>query len=233
MNAIIRLFAILALILAALPSAAQATFKSTYAAQDAPLTTDPHSAFWQKSEVALADKNAAGKSVSGAPLQVRSRWTDKNVYFLFVCPYEELHLKPSPDTKKETYELWNWDVAEVFIGSDFQDIKRYKEFEVSPQGEWIDLDVNLHNPHHEEGWVWNSHFEFAARIDATNHLWYAVMKIPWSDVDSRTVTAGKKFRVNFYQSQASPTHGREVAWQPTMSTTFHVPEKFGLLELAR
>ena len=62
-------------------------------------------------------------------------------------------------------QLWNWDVAEAFIGSDFADIKHYKEFEVSPQGEWIDLDVDLHHPHHEEGWRWNSGFEAAARID--------------------------------------------------------------------
>ena len=43
----------------------------------------------------------------------------------------------------ETNELWNWDVAEVFIGSDFKNIRRYKEFEVSPQAEWVDLDINL------------------------------------------------------------------------------------------
>jgi hypothetical protein len=224
---------IVALVGFALPSAAQAVFESTHATQDAPLSTDPHSAFWQKSKVVLADKSASGKPVAGAPLQVRSRWTSKNLYFLFVCPYEELYLKPSPDTAKETYELWNWDVAEVFIGSDFKDIQRYKEFEVSPQGEWIDLDVNLHNPHHEEGWVWNSHFEFSARIDPAHHLWYAAMRIPVSDVDSRPAAAGNQLRVNFYQSQASPAHGRNVAWQPTMSGTFHVPERFGTLELVQ
>jgi hypothetical protein len=36
-----------------------------------------------------------------------------------------------------------------FIGDDFKNIRRYKEFEVSPQGEWVDLDVNLDNPPHE------------------------------------------------------------------------------------
>jgi hypothetical protein len=40
-------------------------------------------------------------------------------------------------------------------------------------------------------------------------------------------------RINLFQSQASRTHKREVAWQPTMSGTFHVPERFGLLELVR
>jgi hypothetical protein len=215
----------------AIPSAAQAVFPSVHAAHDLPLSTDPNSDFWQKAKLVVADKDASGNRVSGAPLELRSRWTSKNLYFLFVCPYEELYLKPSPDTNKETYELWNWDVAEVFIGSDFDDIKRYKEFEVSPQGEWVDLDVNLHNPHHEQGWVWNSHFQFETRIDRANHVWYAVMKIPVTDVDSRAPAVGSRLRVNFFQNQASPTHGRVVAWQPTMSNTFHVPERFGLLEL--
>jgi len=33
-------------------------------------------------------------------------------------------------------------LRKCFIGSDFKDIKRYKEFEVSPHNEWIDLDID-------------------------------------------------------------------------------------------
>ena len=57
-------------------------------------------------------------------------------------------------------------MAEVFIGSDFKNIRRYKEFEISPQGEWVDLDINLDAPRHEDGWVWNSGFQASARIDS-------------------------------------------------------------------
>lgn len=78
-------------------------------------------------------------------------------------------MKPSPTILQETNELWNWDVAEVFISSDFNDIKHYQEFEVSPQGEWIDLDIDLRTPHHEDGWTWNSGFVVSARTDARNH----------------------------------------------------------------
>jgi hypothetical protein len=75
---------------------------------------------------------------------VRSRWTFYNLYLLFTCAYdanEPLNLKPDPDLEKETNELWNWDVVEVFLGADANNIRRYKEFEISPQGEWVDLDV--------------------------------------------------------------------------------------------
>jgi len=76
--------------------------------------------------------------------------------------------KPDPTMSAETNELWKWDVAEVFIGSDFENIRRYREFEISPQGEWVDLDIDLDAPRHEDGWVWNSGFKVSARIDSRN-----------------------------------------------------------------
>jgi hypothetical protein len=104
---------------------------------------------------------------------------DDNQFVLLIhLPYDQLYLKPSPVTTQETNELWNWDVAEVFINSNFSDIKRYQGFEVSPQGGWVDLDIDLNKPHHESGWTWNSGFETSARIDATSHRWYAAMRIP-------------------------------------------------------
>ena len=82
-----------------------------------------------------ADKGRYGQTLKRYRTEIRSRWTENNLYFLFICPYEELNLKPSPSTSTETYQLWDWDLAEVFIGSDFQNIRRYLEFEMSPQGE--------------------------------------------------------------------------------------------------
>lgn len=231
MNGFTSLIALLILAGVSLSAGAQAVFESTKASGDVPLTIDQSSAFWRNSRPVFADRDAQGKKQGGASMEVRSRWTKGYLYFLFVCPYDELYLKPSPDTEKETYELWNWDVAEVFIGSDFMDIKRYKEFEVSPQGEWVDLDVNLHSPHHEEGWVWNSGFEHVVRIDQDKHIWYAAMKIRMTAIDTRPAAAGNTFRVNLFLSQGRPNRHRELVWQPPMSNTFHVPERFGLLKL--
>ncbi len=132
-----------------------------------------------------------GKPVPGYRTEIRSRWTKDNLYLLFICPYEELYLKPSPDTANETNKLWNWDVAEAFIGSDFQNIKHYKEFELSPQGEWIDLDIKLEKPHHEDGWTWNSGFQVSARIDQAAHIWYGAMRIPFAAIDSRHSRSGE------------------------------------------
>ncbi len=208
------------------------TAESVHSNQDAALDTNPSSTFWQGSRPVYLQVNAQGQPEPEYRTEVRSRWTNKYIYFLFICPYRQLSLKPNPDAKNETYELWNWNVAEVFLGSNFQDIKRYREFEISPQNEWIDLDVDLHKPHHEEGWVWNSGFEHAARIDQAHHIWYAAMKIPFSSLDMNAPAPGKEFRMNLYRTEGPSSASKEVLWQPTMSNTFHVPERFGMLRLA-
>ncbi len=212
-------------------ASAQAVFESTFAQQDVPLQLDSAVPFWSAARPVFMEKDSFGKAVPRYRTEVRSRWTKDNLYFLFICPYEALHLKPEPNTRQETNRLWNWDVAEVFVGSDFADIKHYKEFEVSPQGEWIDLDINLHNPHHEEGWTWNSGFEAAARIDPQQHIWYAAMRIPLATIDTRPPAPGNTLRLNLFRSQGPFEHLHEITWQPPMSKTFHVPEKFGLLKL--
>ncbi len=205
--------------------------RSVHAESDATLDTNPNSSFWKDARPVVADLDPHGKKVTGYAMEVRSRWTAGNLYFLFICTYQELYLKPNPITSAETNELWNWDVAEVFIGSDFQNIRRYREFEVSPQGEWVDLDIDRSKSHPEDGWVWNSGFQALARIDGSAKIWYAAMRIPWTAIDSRQPKAGAEFRMNLYLSEGPPKNHKAITWQPTMSKTFHVPERFGLLKL--
>ena len=203
-------------------------FESTNAAEDVALSTYPGSPFWRSTSAVHAERGPDGVPMPRYRAEIRSRWTKRNLYFLFACPYEQLNLNPSPNTSAETFRLWDWDVAEVFIGSDFQNIQRYKEFEISPQGEWVDLDIDLAKPHHEDGWIWNSGFSVAARIDPAARIWYGAMRIPFAALNQRAPAVGETFRVNLFWSQPK---GAKVAWQPTMSHTFHVPEKFGLLRL--
>ena len=90
----------------------------------------------------------------------------------------------------ETPQLWNWEVAEAFIGWDFQHIARCKEFEVSPQSEWVDLDINREDPKAQQGMKWNSRFAVKARIDAQAKIWHGEMRIPFQGIDGRRLRAG-------------------------------------------
>lgn len=202
---------------------------SRRATDEADQWRDSGSGFWGGVPDAVMERDSHARPVPHHRTEVRSRWTKEHLYFLFSCAYEELHLKPAPKLDAETNELWNWDVAEVFLGADFKDIRHYREFEMSPQGEWVDLDVDLNTPRHEEGWVWDSGMEVAARIDADHKVWYGAMRIRYSSIDARPAKAGNTLRMNLYRSQG-PRH-QAIAWQPTGKETFHTPEAFGILRL--
>ena len=134
-----------------------------FIATDSSADTDPHSAFWSGASRIIAEGDFYGRPIPNHRTEILLQYSPLNLYALFVCPYEQLHLTPDPSLSRETYELWNWDVAELFIGNDFENIRRYKEFEVSPQGEWVDLDIDLDKPAPENGWIWQSGMEAAAR----------------------------------------------------------------------
>jgi len=206
--------------------------ESNRAPYDVEADTDPDSVFWRVASVIRAEQDNDGKPAKEYRTEIRSRWTPDNLYFLFVCPYKQLNLKPNPQTHTETNELWNWDVAEVFIGSDLHNIQKYKEFEVSPQGEWVDLDINLNAPHFKGDWKWNSGLKVSARVAPEIHKWYGFMRIPYASVDSIPASAGNNiFRINFFLSEGLGPNHKAIAWQPTHQSTFHVPKVFGTLKL--
>ena len=213
--------------------AADPVIRSMWSESEPSLDTNPASPFWRDAEPIYMEGDTDGKPHPRNKTEIRTRWTKQNLYILFICPYEELYLKPNPTTSAETNELWNWDVAEAFIGSDFKNIRRYKEFELSPQGEWVDLDIDLDQPRHEDGWKWNSGMEVSARIDEATHVWYGAMRIPYSAIDTRPPAAGNTLRINFFRCQGPTSTRHYIAWQAPMSESFHVPERFGIVKLVK
>jgi hypothetical protein len=204
--------------------------ESSYAARDFELTTDPEREEWRTAPRVTASRDKAGVPIAGRPTEIRSRWTGEHLYLLYICPYDVLNLKPDPTPAAETPKLWNWDVAEAFIGSDFQRIGRYKEFQVSPQAEWVDLAIDRDDPKGQEGMKWNSGYTVTARIDAQAGIWYGAMRIPFRAIDTREPVKGRELRIGLYRiAGAAPR--QYYAWRPTGQDSFHVPQAFGILRL--
>jgi cellulose/xylan binding protein with CBM9 domain len=201
------------------------------ARSDFELTADPNAQAWKGVEGVFADKDRFGKAVPGHRTEIRSRWTDKNLYLLFVAPYTDLYVKPDPVTSADTNKLWDWDVAEAFIGTDFKDIKKYKEFQVSPQGEWVDLaiDRGTQPPTHDV--AWNSGYEVKAKVDRNAKVWYGAMRIPLESLGIVAPKNGTEARLNLYRCQGPPADRKYINWQPVNNETFHTPEAFGRLRL--
>jgi hypothetical protein len=213
--------------------------ESRYSSGDFPLTADPAAAQWKKVQPVIAENDRYGKPVAGHRTEIRSRWTKDNLYLLYVCPYETTFLKPAPSTATETNKLWEWDVAEVFIGTDFENIDRYRELQVSPQGEWVDLDIDRKSPRPEGGWLWNSGFSVKARIDAEKKIWFGEMRIPLrslyaTEKGASPIKAGAEMRINCFRIQGGSGAARiYIAWQPPNKPSFHTPEAFGRLILVK
>ena len=205
--------------------------ESRFAANELDMTADPARAVWREVSPVIIERDMWGKPLAGRPTEVRSRWSRTHLYLLYSCPYDALNLKPDPDTSAKTPRLWNWDVAEAFIGSPADPIARYKEFQVSPQGEWIDLAIDRDNPKEQLGMKWSSGFAVSARIDSDTKTWYGLMRIPFEALDARSPAEGQELRIGLYRIAGTEPTRTYYAWRPTGQATFHVPQAFGTLRL--
>lgn len=165
-----------------------------------------------------------------ARTEVRSLWSPSSIYFAFYCPYEELNVYADEDPVPERWELWKRDVAEIFINPFPERMRRYWEFEVAPNNQWIDLEIDLdREPFHDAGW--DSGFLHATGVDAENKVWTCELRIPVSSFGLESAAEGDTWRVNFFRcdGQGSDQERRFLAWSPTGKRDFHVPERFGRL----
>lgn len=197
---------------------------------DVPLSANPEVSHWKVTGV-IAATDPFGTPLPEARTEIRSRWTSKHLYFLFISHYQTLYSRPNPDPKREAWGLWDYDVAEVFIGHDLKNIHQYKEFEVSPDGEFIDLDVDQKRVENKVDWLWNSKFQYKTKIDREKKIWICEMQIPWDAIAPKAITMGQEFRLNLYRIEGGPKHRKFITWSPVGNPSFHTPEKFGRLIL--
>ena len=118
----------------------------------------------------------------------------------------------------------------MFIGSDYNRIGRYRELQVSPQGEWVDLDIDRDDQRAQQGAAWNSGYAVRARIDRDARIWYGLMRIPFAAIDARQPEKGRELRIGLFRISGTEPRQRHT-WRPTGGTTFHTPEAFGTLRL--
>ena len=210
-----------------------ASFSVPHAAAAQELNTDPHSATWAHAGSAWIAKDCTHTiDYPQLKTEVRAFWTDTDLYLLFVCPYTELNLWLPADNSKDRLKLWDRDVVEFFLGDDWNDIRHYREFEIAPTGDWVDLAIDLNKRRYDA--KWNSDFERQGRIDEKNHVWYAAARVPLQSVSEQPVTAGTRWRANLYRIDGLGADPQRhfMCWQPTCVVNRdpnHVPEHFGSL----
>jgi hypothetical protein len=197
------------------------------------LNTDPKSSTWSGSaSVWMVRDCSKTLEYPNLKTEIRGFWSDSDLYLLFVCPYETLNLWLPTQNDRPRRGLWDRDVVEMFLGDDWENIRHYREYEIAPTADWIDLAIDL--DHRGTDRNWRSGWHTAARIDEAKHVWYAAAQIPLKSVSQAAVVPGTRWRMNLYRidGQGADPQRHFLCWQPTCVVNRdpnHVPENFGTL----
>ena len=152
-------------------------------------------------------------------------WTPETLFLRFHCNYKNITVFPDARADGWRYELWDRDVAETFLQPDSSDPFVYREFEVSPNGYWIDLAVS-------HGKIEELHSGLRRRVvlDEKAKSWTAEMAIPMKYLTTQ-FDPKASWRVNFFRIEGEKESRFYAAWSPTYSPkpNFHVPSAFGTL----
>ncbi|HXE11414.1 MAG TPA: carbohydrate-binding family 9-like protein [Bryobacteraceae bacterium] len=210
-----------------------ATFSIRHVRGEPKLTLNEHAKVWRTAAAQPMSKDCSREiDYTELKSEIRSFWTDKYLYFLFRCPYQVLNLFLPPDNSGPRRGLWDRDVVEMFLGYDWQNIRHYREFEIAPTGDWIDLAIDLDHKNYDHNW--RSGWQTMARIDKANKVWYAAARIPLSAITPEAVKPGTRWRMNLYRIDGLGADPQRhfMCWQPTCVQNRdpnHVPEHFGTL----
>ena len=193
---------------------------------------------WQDAPRITFDRDGFGDThYPDSEVQVASLWTPGYVYFAYWCKYRSLNVYAGEDTVKERWELWNCDVVEAFINPEPERILHYYEFEVAPNNQWIDLEIDLSKtPFNDAGW--DSHFEHATKVDAENKVWVVEMRIPVKSMGVNAIQPGDAWRLNLYRADGpgDDTQRRFISWSPlpdAARNSFHQPASFGIIKFVK
>ena len=130
-----------------------ASFTIPYQAGEPELSLDPHARVWKRAALQSMSKDCSRQiDYPDIKTAIRGFWTDKDLYLLFVCPYNVLNLFLPADNTKKRVGLWDRDVVEMFLGDDWNNIRHYREFEIAPTGDWIDLAIDLDHESYNHDW---------------------------------------------------------------------------------
>jgi len=167
--------------------------------------------------------------------EVASFWTATDIYFAFRCRFTTLNIYEGEDPAQERWELWERDVVEVFLNPQPERVNHYYEFEVAPNNQWIDLEIDKDkDPFNDAGW--NSGFEHATRVDAKKRVWTCEMRIPVAPMGVAEISPGTEWRLNFYRADGpgDESKRRYMCWSTIPEgRSFHAPTRFGIIRFVK
>ena len=65
---------------------ASAVIESAWSPRDFELSLNPDGEEWREAPRVTASRNYVGEPIAGPPTEIRSRWTNANLYLLYINP---------------------------------------------------------------------------------------------------------------------------------------------------
>jgi alpha-galactosidase len=157
--------------------------------------------------------------------QARLLWSLDALYVRFLARYRSITVFSDSEPNGRRDHLWDRDVAEVFLQPPGSDLRHYKEFEVSPNGFWIDLDIVRGEKRDLE-----SGLKRRVRLDEQKKIWTAEIILAMTSLTAH-FDPTKAWKANFFRVEGASEPRFYSAWKPTGTPipNFHVPEVFGVL----
>lgn len=189
---------------------------------------------WKKADDILIDKYWSGENASaGRRFKAKILWSDAAIYVRFEANQSEpLIVSEKPNLKTKTRGLWDRDVCEIFLAPDKNEPRKYFEFEIAPNGEWIDLGIYQKPDERITDWDYASGMQSAARIEKDKIV--MAIKVEWKAF-GKTPKTGDIWLGNIFRCVGAGATRGYLAWQPTETPepSFHVPERFGAFEFQK
>lgn len=189
----------------------------------------PTPASWKRAAPLQFNADWQGKNADPErETEVRLLWTTEILFLRFQARYRTITVFADAEANGRRDQLWDRDVAEAFLQPDRANLRRYKEFEVSPNGFWIDLDIAPGEKRDLKSGLKRRVF-----LSEGQKIWTAELAIPMKCLVAQ-FDATAIWRVNFYRVEGAEEPRFYSAWRLTGTATpnFHVPEAFGELVFA-
>ena len=186
----------------------------------------PAPASWESSSPLRFNADWQGKNADPArETEVRLLWTPEILFLRFRARYRRITVFADAEANGRRDQLWDRDVAEAFLQPDGSNLRRYKEFEVSPNGYWIDLDIA---PGEKQDL--KSGLERRVFLNKWKKIWTAELAIPMKSMMTKFDPTAV-WKANVYRVEGSEEPRFYSAWRPTGTDVpnFHVPKAFGEL----
>src|SRR5690348_5468508 len=189
----------------------------------------PTAASWERAAPLRFNADWQGKNADPArETEVRLMWTPEILFRRFRARNRPITVFADAEANGRRDRLWDRDVVEALLQPDPSNLRRYKEFEVSPNGFWIDLDIAA-----GEKFDLKSGLKRRVVLKEAQKIWTAELAIPMESLVAK-LDPSTAWRANFYRVEGAQEPRFYSAWKPTRTEVpnFHVPEAFGELVFA-